>query len=85
MRKRIEQGGVVVQAVTGNHAVFFGFDLAAEARTGCLGFALHREDHTEGEAYWTPGFKTFRSVVPQPSATTIYTDRQAPDPGDVVG
>ncbi|HZC61447.1 MAG TPA: phospholipase D-like domain-containing protein [Streptosporangiaceae bacterium] len=81
MRKRIEQGGVVVQAVTGNHAVFFGFDLAAEARTGCLGFALHREDHTEGEAYWIPGFKTFRSVVPQPSATTIYTTDKHPIQG----
>ena len=78
MRKRIEQGGVVVQAVVGNHAVFFGFDLAAEVRTGCLGFALHREDHTEGEAYWIPGFKTFRSVVPEPSATTIYTTDKHP-------
>lgn len=78
MRKRIEQNGLVVQAVTGTHAVFFGFDLAAEARAGCLGFALHREDRTEGESYWIPGFKTFRSVVPDPSQTVIYTTDKHP-------
>jgi phospholipase D-like protein len=78
MRKRIEQGGLAVQAVVGTHAVFFGFDLAADARPGCLGFALHREDHTEGEAYWIAGFKTFRSVVPNPSQTIIYTTDKHP-------
>jgi phosphatidylserine/phosphatidylglycerophosphate/cardiolipin synthase-like enzyme len=78
MRKRMEQGGFTVQAVAGTHAVFFGFDLAAEARPGCLGFALYRDDLTENEAYWIPGFKTFRSVVPDPSATVIYTTDQQP-------
>jgi phosphatidylserine/phosphatidylglycerophosphate/cardiolipin synthase-like enzyme len=78
MRKRMEQGGFVVQAVAGTHAVFFGFDLSAEARPGCLGFALYRDDLTENEAYWIPGFKTFRSVVPDPSATVIYTTDKHP-------
>ena len=48
---------------------------------GAWDSALHREDHTEGEAYWIPGFKTFRSVVPQPSATTIYTTDKHPIQG----
>lgn len=78
MRKRVEQGGVTVQAIVGNHAVFFGFDLTADARAGCLGFAIHREDHTENEAYWTSGFKTFRSVVPNPSATEFYSSDKQP-------
>lgn len=75
------QGGLLVQVIAGDHAVFFGFDLSAAARIGCLGFALHRVDHTENEAYWIPGFKTFRSVVPNPASTVIYTTNQHPVQG----
>ena len=78
MRKRVEQGGFAVQAVAGTHAVFFGFDLAAEARPGCLGFAIYRTDHTENEAYWLSGFKTFRSVVPAPDPTQMYLSDSYP-------
>jgi phosphatidylserine/phosphatidylglycerophosphate/cardiolipin synthase-like enzyme len=78
MRKHAENGGVVLQAIAGNNAVFLGFDLADDARTGCLGFALYRQDRTESEAYWLAGFKTFRSVVPNPSQTAIYTTDQHP-------
>jgi phosphatidylserine/phosphatidylglycerophosphate/cardiolipin synthase-like enzyme len=81
MRKRVEQNGLVVQAVAGTNAVFFGFDLTDEARTGCLGFALYREDHTENEAYWIYGFKTFRSVEPNPSQKISYTTDKFPVQG----
>ncbi len=71
MRKSAVHGGVTVQVIAGDHGVFFGFDLDASARPGCLGFAVHRVDHSEDEAYWIPGFKTFRSVVPSPAATVV--------------
>ena len=78
MRIKRTQGGLTVQAVVGDHAAFLGFDLTPEARKGCLGFALHRVDHTENESYWLPGFKTFRSVVPNPTSTVIYPSNQHP-------
>jgi phosphatidylserine/phosphatidylglycerophosphate/cardiolipin synthase-like enzyme len=78
MRRRVRAGGLVVQVVVGNHAVFFGFDLSARARRGCLGFGVHREDHTEGEAYWLAGFKTFRSVAPNPGLHATYTTDKHP-------
>lgn len=53
-----------MQAVAGTHTVLLGFDLDDPA--GCLGFAIHRTDHTEGEARWLRGMKTFRSTVPDP-------------------
>jgi hypothetical protein len=81
MRCRVQSGGTTVQAIAGNHAVFFGFDLTEGARPGCLGFALHRVDRTENEAYFLSGFKTFRSVVPQPSSTVIYPSDKHPIQG----
>ena len=42
-----------MQAVAGTHTVLLGFDLDDPA--GCLGFAIHRTDHTEGEARWLRG------------------------------
>lgn len=78
MRKRVSTGGVTVQAVAGNHAVFFGFDLDDTARPGCLGFGIHRTDHTENEDHWIAGFKTFKSVVPVPDPATIYPSSDQP-------
>ncbi|MEP6695961.1 MAG: phospholipase D-like domain-containing protein [Pseudonocardiales bacterium] len=78
MRKRVTGGGVTVQAIAGTHAVFFGLDLSAQARAQCLGFAIHREDHTEKEQYWLSGFKTFESVVPVPSPAAFYSSRDHP-------
>jgi hypothetical protein len=77
----VQSGGTTVQAIAGNHAVFLGFDLSEDARRGCLGFALHRVDRTENESYFLSGFKTFRSVVPQPSATVIYPSDKHPIQG----
>ncbi|MEA2461999.1 MAG: hypothetical protein QOH90_2176, partial [Actinomycetota bacterium] len=60
MRERVESGGLTVNAVAGNHAVFLGLDLTDEARAGCLGFAIRREDLTTGTSKWLSGFKTFQ-------------------------
>ncbi len=78
MRKRVSSAGVTVQAIAGTHATFLGFDLTDKVRKGCLGFSIHRQDHTEHEQYWLAGFKTFRSVVPVPKPPTIYTTRDHP-------
>ena len=64
MRTKRKRQGLTVQAVAGTHTVLLGFDLDDPA--GCLGFAIHRTDHTEGEARWLRGMKTFQSVVPDP-------------------
>lgn len=78
MRVRSVSGGVTVQAVAGNHGVFLGFGLDPAARQGCLGFAVHRTDHTEDEQYWLSGFKTFRSVVPIPDPKQMYSSWDHP-------
>jgi phosphatidylserine/phosphatidylglycerophosphate/cardiolipin synthase-like enzyme len=80
MRKRVSEGGVTVQGISGNHAVFFGLDLDPDARDGCLGWSVHRVDHSSPtpEQYWMSGFKTFRSVVPQPDPKTFYSSRFHP-------
>jgi KAP family P-loop domain/PLD-like domain len=73
VRVRSVSGGVTVQAVAGTHGVFLGLDLDPAAQQGCLGFAIHCTDHTEGEQYWLSGFKTFRSVVPEPDPKQMYS------------
>lgn len=80
MRKRVSSGGVTVQAIAGNHAVFFGLDLDAAAQQGCLGFSVHRIDHdpAKPEQYWLSGFKTFKSVVPNPDPKAFYKTRDHP-------
>ncbi len=72
MRKRTSNGDVTVQAVAGTRAVYFGFDLSDEGRADCLGFAVHRQDHTSGQESWLAAFKTFRSVVGVPASDAIY-------------
>jgi phosphatidylserine/phosphatidylglycerophosphate/cardiolipin synthase-like enzyme len=80
MRKRTSSGGVTVEAIAGNHAIFFGLDLEEGVRDGCLGFSVHRVDHdpAKPEQYWLSGFKTFRSVVPQPDPKAFYSTRDHP-------
>ena len=78
MRRRVENNGVTIQAIAGTHSVFLGFDLGSEVRAECLGFSIHREDHKENEQYWVSGFKTFRSVVPNPDPATFYSSRDHP-------
>lgn len=47
-------------AVAGTYVVLLGWDLAdAGLKRGLLGFAIRREDKTEGETYWLRGMKAF--------------------------
>ena len=65
MRKRRTSGGVTLNAIAGTHVVTLGLDLSEARRAGCLGFAIRREDHTEGERVWLRGLKTFQATDPQ--------------------
>ncbi len=70
-----------VQAIAGTHVVLLGMNLPREKCSGLLGFALRREDHTEGEKYWLNGYKTFESVEPHPALGVLYSTRQHPIQG----
>jgi phosphatidylserine/phosphatidylglycerophosphate/cardiolipin synthase-like enzyme len=48
---------------------------------GCLGFGIHRSDHSEGESGWLRGMKTFAEVVPDPPAGSDYSTREHPIQG----
>lgn len=76
MRGRAMESGLAAQAIAGTHTVLLGIDL--DDRVGCLGFAIHRTDHTEDEAYWLRGMKSFPSVVPNPVAGESHSLRDQP-------
>lgn len=64
MRKRVTKSGLTVNAIAGTHVVTLGFNLSQAKRSGCLGFAIRREDHIERETYWLRGMKTFAATDP---------------------
>ncbi len=83
VRTRRKRRGLTVQAVAGTHTVLLGFDLDDPA--GCLGFAIHRTDHTENEARWLRGMKTFESARARPTPGVGLAHQRAPGAGLPVG
>jgi phosphatidylserine/phosphatidylglycerophosphate/cardiolipin synthase-like enzyme len=81
MRNKEQKGDLITQAIAGTHVVLLGMDLPEQKCPGLLGFALRREDHTEGEKYWLSGYKTFASVEPSPPPGVFYSTRQHPIQG----
>ena len=81
MRNKETKGNLSVQAIAGTHVVLLGIDFPEQDCPGLLGFALRREDHTEGEKYWLSGYKTFKSVEPFPPPGILYSTRQHPIQG----
>jgi phosphatidylserine/phosphatidylglycerophosphate/cardiolipin synthase-like enzyme len=59
MRVSATDGALSVKAISGTHVVLLGLNLAKADCPGLLGFAIHRTDHTEDEAYWLYGQKRF--------------------------
>lgn len=51
MRVMKVNDGLKVHAIAGTYVVMFGFDLPQADCDGLLGFALHRADPMENEAY----------------------------------
>jgi len=81
VRHQHQKGDLSVQAIAGTHVVLLGINFPEEKCPGLLGFALRREDHTEGEKYWLSGYKTFKSVEPSPPPGLLYSTRQHPIQG----
>src|SRR3954454_917042 len=76
MRAWNSDDGFSVRATAGTHVILLGFDLADPG--GCLGFGLHRTDHTEDEAFWLRGMKSFPSVVPILAPGREFSTRKHP-------
>ena len=67
MRFKSQQaGGFQVFAVTGVNTISFAIEASKEAKEGLLGFAVERFDPKEKQRYTMPGFKVFRSIIPNP-------------------
>jgi phosphatidylserine/phosphatidylglycerophosphate/cardiolipin synthase-like enzyme len=67
--------GITVGAIAGTHVVTLGLDLSAARRRRCLGFAIRREDKTEGESYWLRGMKSFPGVNLGPGGEASSRDQ----------
>jgi phosphatidylserine/phosphatidylglycerophosphate/cardiolipin synthase-like enzyme len=70
--------GLKVHAISGTYVVMFGFNLPEEDCAGLLGFALHRRDHTEGEAYYLLGMKTFIETDPGFPPGSLFSTQYHP-------
>ena len=81
MRDRKTSQGLTVQAIAGSHVVLLGINLKREHCNGLLGFAIHRTDHTEKEAYWLEGMKTFAETDPGFVHGSKYPTNQHPIQG----
>lgn len=68
--KSSSTGGYQVFAVSGVNTISFGIKTTEKARRGLLGFAVERVDPVADERYVMPGFKVFRSLIPNPNLTT---------------
>lgn len=61
MRAPEQKNGLRLQAIAGTHVVLLGWDIVEETvKSGLLGFAIQREDHTEQETYWLRRINPFR-------------------------
>lgn len=62
--------GFQVFAISGINTISFAIQASVAARKGLLGFAVERFDPKENERYFMPGFKVFKSVIPNPDGNT---------------
>lgn len=64
MRIKKNENNISIQAIAGTYVVLLGWSMSRQNSTGALGFAVHRSDHTENEAYWLEGLKVFEQTDP---------------------
>jgi phosphatidylserine/phosphatidylglycerophosphate/cardiolipin synthase-like enzyme len=81
MRARVVERGLTVQGIAGTNVVLLGFDMEEGNCEGLMGFAIHRTDRTEEEAYWLEGLKTFAATDPGLPPGAKYSTRQHPIQG----
>jgi phosphatidylserine/phosphatidylglycerophosphate/cardiolipin synthase-like enzyme len=70
--------GITVHAISGTYVVMLAFNAPESATKNLLGFAIHRTDHTENEAYWLKGFKTFEETEPDTVPGKLYPTHEHP-------
>ncbi|MBI3789788.1 MAG: hypothetical protein HY275_02785 [Gemmatimonadetes bacterium] len=81
MRAKNTSGHLSVHAIAGTHVVLLAMNMPEAQCKGLLGFAIHRTDPEEKEAYWLEGMKVFKSVkVDVPPGGKVST-RQHPVQG----
>ena len=78
MRVRTVAGGLTVNAVAGSYVVVLGLNVDEALRPGLRGFAIQREDKTEGETRWMKGTKTFASVEAHPTPGESFSSLEHP-------
>ncbi len=78
MRAKVNQNGIALQAIAGTYVVLLGWSMSQQDSKGVLGFAVHRIDKTENEAYWLEGMKVFQETDP---GTQKASQRQHPIQG----
>jgi phosphatidylserine/phosphatidylglycerophosphate/cardiolipin synthase-like enzyme len=81
MRVKNTNQGLTVQGIAGTYVVLLGFDLAESDCQDLMGFAIHRTDRTENEAYWLKGLKSFAETDPGLPPGSKYSTRQHPIQG----
>lgn len=81
MRTRRTSSGLSVRAISGTYVVLLGISLPETLCPGLRGFAVHRTDHTENEAYYLRGLKTFAETDPGFPPGSSYSTRDHPIQG----
>lgn len=81
MRDRKTNQGLTVQAIAGSYVVLLGINMKKHECDGLLGFAIHRTDHAEEEAYWLEGMKTFEETDPGFAPGAKYATNKHPIQG----
>lgn len=64
MREAKHDGNLTMRAFAGTHVVLLGWSMTKLDSQDVLGFAVHRTDHTENEAFWLEGIKVFEETDP---------------------
>jgi hypothetical protein len=76
MRNQVRKNGLVLNAVAGTYVVTMGWDIEQpNLKTGLLGFALQRADHTENETFFMKGMKSFPTAQLPPGGTASSHDQ----------
>lgn len=71
-------GGYKLFAVTGTNTVSFAVDFSGANTKGLLGFAVERQGPGDAQPHYLQGMKVFKTVVPNPTATTVVSTKDHP-------
>lgn len=78
MRSKKTNDSLTVQGIAGSHVVLIGWSLPKGKCNGLAGFAIHRTDHEEDEAYWLRAMKTFEATDPGLPRGSLHSTRHHP-------